>query len=208
MVICSKCNKKLKNLLALNGHKRTCWYNYNNKNNHNNGRGKYHTKKVSQLHVMYNKSPRKCKQCCNVLPYKSRKNTFCNKTCSAKYNNTYKTTGTRRSKLEVWIQDKLQIMYPTLQILFNNRDIIQSELDIYIPDLKLAFELNGIFHYEPIYGEKSLNRTQLNDKNKFYLCITNNIDLCVIDTSQQKYFKEQSSYIYLNIITDIINSRL
>ena len=46
-------------------------------------------------------------------------------------------------------------------------EAINSELDVYVPSLNLAFELNGIFHYEPIYGEKKLN--QILSKYRFYL---------------------------------------
>jgi len=47
------------------------------------------------------------------------------------------------------------MLYPDLVIHFNKKDAINSELDIYIPSLKLAFELNGIFHYEPIFGKEN-----------------------------------------------------
>ena len=33
--------------------------------------------------------------------------TFCNRSCSAIYKNTHKTTGTRRSRLEKWLELKL-----------------------------------------------------------------------------------------------------
>lgn len=82
------------------------------------------------------------------------------------------------------------------------------ELDIFIPKLKLAFELNGIFHYEPIFGNEKLKMTQKNDKNKFQLCQENNISLCIIDTSALKYFKEQNAEKYLNIVTNVINESI
>jgi hypothetical protein len=87
-------------------------------------------------------------------------------------------------------------LYPNLEIKYNSKEEIHSELDIYIPKYKLAFELNGIFHYEPIFGGQKLEQTQNNDKNKFQLCQENKISLCVIDTSSLKYFKEQNAEKY------------
>ena len=76
------------------------------------------------------------------------------------------------------------------------------------PSLKLAFELNGIFHYEPIYGDKKLNSTQNNDKRKFQACLEKQIELCVIDTSQLKYFKKSNAQKYLDIVVFLINKKL
>jgi len=134
-------------------------------------------------------------------------NHFCSNSCSCTYQNTHKTTGTRISKLEKWLQIKLIELYPNLEIQFNTKDTINSELDIYIPSLNLAFELNGIFHYEPIYGQDKLIQIQNNDDRKFQACLEHNIELCIIDTSKQKYFKEKTSEKYLNIITNIINNK-
>lgn len=130
---------------------------------------------------------------------------FCNSSCACSYNNTHKTTGSRRSKLEVWLEEKLQTLYPSLDFLFNDKTTINSELDIYIPSLKLAFELNGIFHYEPIFGDDKLNQIQNNDANKFQLCQQNQISLCIIDVSWISYNKESNFQKVLDIITDIIN---
>lgn len=130
---------------------------------------------------------------------------FCCRSCSATHNNKNKMYGTRRSKLECWLQEQLSNLYPTLTILYNHKHAVMSELDIFIPSLSLAFELNGIFHYEPIFGEEKLNKIQSNDKNKFQQCRENDISLCIIDTSAQKYTKPKTSKKYLDIITNIID---
>ena len=136
------------------------------------------------------------------------KHNFCCKSCAAYFNNTHKKIGFKRSKLEVFLEKELKQLYPNLLILFNDREKIGYELDIYIPNLGLAFELNGIYHYEPIYGNEKFQKIQNRDANKFYLCQQNNISLCVIDTSSQKYFKEQTSKKFLTIIVNIINDAL
>ena len=135
---------------------------------------------------------------------KKIKFTFCSRSCSAKYWNAHKTTGTRRSKLEAWIGSELTKRYSDLHIDYNRTNAINAELDIYIPSLKLAFELNGIFHYEPIFGEGKLSSHKTNDARKFQACLERGIELCIIDTSSQKKFTPSSSQKFLDIMINII----
>lgn len=134
-------------------------------------------------------------------------NHFCSLSCTAIYHNNNKTHGSSRSKLELWLEEQLTILYPNLHIDFNIRTIIGSELDIYIPSLNIAFEINGIFHYEPIFGVNNLEHVQSKDISKSKACFDAKIDLCIIDVSAQKYFKPKTSQKYLDIITKIINER-
>lgn len=153
-----------------------------------------------------------CAQCNKLIFRRPRqvaaKHVFCSRSCSATYNNLHKTTGTRSSKLERWLQYQLPSRYPSLGFSFNDKDAIHSELDIYIPSLSLAFELNGIYHYEPIHGVTKLSKVQCNDQRKFQACLENSIDLCVIDTSKLSYFKEHNAQKYMDIICDIIDRKL
>jgi hypothetical protein len=152
---------------------------------------------------------------CGVAVIRKRKdfkksksgNIFCSHSCSAKYSNTHKITGTRRSKLEVWIEENLKNKYD-FEIIFNGKEAIESELDIYIPSLKLAFELNGIFHYESIYGDRKLEQVKSNDNRKFQACLENKIELCIIDSSGSKSFKPERDKKYLDIIESIINNKI
>ncbi len=132
-------------------------------------------------------------------------NIFCNRSCAATYHNMHKTKGTRVSKLEIYIQDKLKELFPKIEFDFNRTNAINSELDIYIPSLKLAFELNGIFHYEPIHGPDKLLQIQNNDNRKFQACLEQGIELCIIDSSSMKNFKIDKAKKYYTIICDIIN---
>ena len=139
--------------------------------------------------IAYYANPILCKQCNCIVPYvkarrrrndrkfKIYKNIFCTHSCAARYNNTHKTTGNRRSKLEVWLENKLINLYPELEIHFNRKDTINSELDVYIPMLKVAFELNGIYHYVPIHGIELLTRIKNNDNKKIQACIEQGIEL-------------------------------
>lgn len=143
---------------------------------------------------------------CDFNKNKSKK-FFCNSSCAASYNNRNKKFGIRRSKLEIWIEEELKKEY-SFEIIFNGKETINSELDIYIPSLSLAFELNGIFHYEPIYGEDKLKNIKNNDDRKFQACLEKNIELCIIDTSSAKVFKPERDRKYLDIVKKIINNKI
>jgi hypothetical protein len=82
------------------------------------------------------------------------------------------------------------------------------ELDIYIPTLNLAFEINGIVHYKNIYGQEKYERTKNNDRNKMVKCYERDITLVVLDTMEQHKFTEESSARYLDTVCKIINLRL
>ena len=93
-------------------------------------------------------------------------------------------------------------------IVYSGKEVIGSELDIYVPSLKLAFEIQGIFHYEPIFGQEKLDQIQKNDKDKIDKCSKLNIELIHINCSKQKQFSEKSSQEYLTIIVNKIKSLL
>lgn len=154
-----------------------------------------------------------CAYCGNTfikeeIQIKQTKNNFCSRSCSASYSNRNKTKGNRRSKLEIWLESQLSIFYPGLEIHYNRKDTINAELDIYIPAINLAIELNGIFHYEPIYGEDKLSQIQNNDQRKFKACLEKGIELCIIDTLWFTYFKVDKAQKYLQIVTQVIDNKL
>jgi len=58
------------------------------------------------------------------------------------------------------------------EIIENSRSIISPlELDIYLPDLKLAFEFNGLYWHNELYVDKNyhLNKTKLCEENGIHL---------------------------------------
>ena len=132
-----------------------------------------------------------------------------------KYNNTHKTSGYRRSKLELYLQNTLQEKYLNLNIEYNDRKTLDGlELDIYIPSLNLAFELNGIFHYQPVFGKTSEEKDSKfqnildKDARKHQLCQEKNINLCIIDVSSQKKFTVKSSQKFVDAICFVIDKRI
>ena len=67
-----------------------------------------------------------------------------------------------------------------------------------------VFELNGIFHYEPIYGKDKLDKIKNNDNRKFQACLEKNIELAIIDISSVGHFTEKRGADFLSIVVDII----
>lgn len=177
----------------------------------NNSRSLCYCNHQCQMNALYKSKEVVCKNCNRIFDRKVSaitKNNFCSQSCAAIYNNTHKTKGNRRSKLEVWIEKKLQIIFPTLDFVFNEKEAVDSELDIYIPSLKLAFELNGPLHYEPIYGPDKLASIQNNDERKFQACLEKGIEFCIIDVSRLSYFKETNAIPYLDMIVSVISLKL
>lgn len=220
MYKCEICSKEFERKMSLCGHKA----HHVKRSGLDKIAAKERGKKDKEMNTLkYLENPEYCKQCNVIIGYDkfleksadrrthSKKgksyNYFCTHSCAATYNNTHKTKGNRKSKLEFYLEKELPLLYPNLEFHFNRKDAIESELDVYIPSMKLAFELNGIFHYEPIYGDIKLEQIKNNDKRKFQACLERNIELCIIDASQLKYFKESNAKPYLDIIVNIINNK-
>jgi very-short-patch-repair endonuclease len=132
---------------------------------------------------------------------------FCSQSCAATYRNTHRTTGTRRSKLESYLESQIRSEFPDLTLICNGKDAIGSELDFYFPQLRLAIELNGIFHYEPIYGSDKLEQIQANDQQKSLRCAAAGIELCIISCTESyvtKIVKERYWSIIKNLVAPLL----
>lgn len=71
----------------------------------------------------------------------------------------------------------------------------------------MPLKFNGIFHYEPIFGQEKLDQIKNNDLKKIKECNRQIIDLICIDTTSQKSFSKKSSQVFLDIIVTEINKR-
>ena len=142
---------------------------------------------------------------CNI---RQNKHHFCSLSCSSKYMQKNKSSGTNKSKVELYIKQGVISKYPKLKMSFNNRSLLGKELDIYIDGLRLAFEINGIFHYKPIFGLEKLQKTQQNDRYKCKQCNKLGITLVVIDVTFMNVFKEDKSKKFLDQVIAQIEEKL
>ena len=116
-----------------------------------------------------------------------------------------KNWGSNRSKLEIYVEKRLTEEL-ALNISYNDTSI-GYELDIYLPEMSFAIELNGVFHYKAIYGEEALLKRQEIDRLKAEECVKRNIKLIVINVSEDKDNKRTLEKRY-NEIKNLILSRL
>lgn len=130
---------------------------------------------------------------------------FCDRSCSASYNNTQKRRSLR-SKCEKMFFDLLKEKYTNLDLIANDKKMLDGlEADVAIPSLNLAIEWNGIVHYKPIYGEEKLNKIKSIDERKQNLAQQKGIRLIVIPdlVSNEKYVKE-AFYNTCRIIDELL----
>ncbi len=116
-----------------------------------------------------------------------------------------KNWGSNRSKLEIYVEKRLTEEL-ALNISYNDTSI-GYELDIYLPEMSFAIELNGVFHYKAIYGEEALLKRQEIDRLKAEECVKRNIKLIVINVSEDKNNKRTFEKRY-NEIKNLILSRV
>lgn len=149
-----------------------------------------------------------CNKQFNITPSQLAKsksgNTFCSKSCAATYNNRHKKFGTRRSKLEHYIEEQINLKYPTLKMECNSISIIGSELDFYFPELQIAIQINGIFHFRPIYGQERLEKIQKLDIEKRIKCDEFAIKLYEIDCSADNCFNDKTASLRWEQVINIL----
>lgn len=162
----------------------------------------------------------KCDQCgkkIEKLPSRLSESgkVFCSKSCNTIYYNLHKHTGSSRSKLEVFLEQELPKIFPDLEIQYNDRELCNGlELDLYIPSLHIAFELNGPVHYHPFYGKTIEEREQKysdihrKDIEKQRMCNEKRIDLYIIDVRQYKYATIKHHLNCLHYVVECIKENM
>ena len=118
------------------------------------------------------------------------------------------------SQMELDILKELNHLYPELEIITNFRPkwLNQKELDLYIPDLKIAIELNGTLYYHsskevPRKGLYKFRKDIMYHTNKTKLCLENGIKLIHIFDFQLKTLDLKSTIDkYISSDISIINN--
>jgi hypothetical protein len=126
---------------------------------------------------------------------KNVKNYFCGRSCSVTYQNKTVGHGEHRSAIEYWLESRIKEKYPQIEVLFGDKKTIGSELDIYIPSINTAIELQGRQHYEPIWGQDILDQTQKNDVEKRNACAKAGIKLIEVDMSKMTAMKRDPEFL-------------
>ena len=93
----------------------------------------------------------------------------------------------------------IQQIYPEQELIMHYRPkwLNGLELDVFLPNLDLAFEYQGQQHFYAIKawgGEKALDDVKKRDKIKKDICIKSNITLIEIDYTEpleQEYIKQK-----------------
>lgn len=134
---------------------------------------------------------------------------FCTRSCNVSYNNKHKEYGDMRSSIEMWIETSIKRRWPNLEVHYNRKDAIEAELDIYVPSLRLAFEINGRSHYEPIWGQDVFQKTLLNDQAKAEECKERGIELIVVDAGKFSAIKGDPNFEKIvNSVMGVLSARV
>lgn len=159
-------------------------------------REKHNYKKYKNIYNIASEMFKQCPSCnknyqiYNPSDFEKRK--YCSAVCRNKENNKNNTR--LRSKAEYILEYELKRYFPDEYIMFNDRGILDGlELDVFFPNLNLAIEWNGIYHYVKIRDEKTFSRIQTTDAKKLEKCSEKGIDILVIKDlkSHKKFIKEK-----------------
>jgi very-short-patch-repair endonuclease len=111
----------------------------------------------------------------------------------------------RGSKLELFLLDNLlkdgyKVDFHKEQILSNTK----LQIDLFLPKLNVAIEVDGLSHFEPVWGQQTLNRNKTYDNKKTGLILGKG--LVLVRIKQLKDFSpSRASKIYSKLL-DVLSS--
>lgn len=137
-----------------------------------------------------------CKKEISKAPNSITENNFCSLSCHAKFQHANKKTGFRRSKAEIYLTSLIQNDFPAMDVETSNRNLLNGlEIDILIPSIKLAIELNGPVHYYPIFGQTKFAKIVENDSKKISSLIKMQYGVIIVDISTCNYWKTTQPFL-------------
>lgn len=150
-----------------------------------------------------------CKKEFETTKLASIKRKTCNRECWKEYFKQFilPKMNKRRSFGECFIAYMFKINFSTnLTIIENDRKQLDGfELDIFIPEMKVGIEYNGIHHYQPIQGDENLKRVVKIDRMKRGLAFKKGIKIYTIKTleSHSRNTKVKLINIFSQICKDL-----
>jgi very-short-patch-repair endonuclease len=120
-------------------------------------------------------------------------------------NNAVRITSKVGSKLEKYIHKKLlsdgyKVDFHKEQTLVNTK----LQIDLFIPTMSLAIEIDGPSHFAPVWGQDSLKRNQKYDSKKEGLILGKGWNL--IRIVQTRDYSDSRALIMYNELINIINN--
>jgi len=109
------------------------------------------------------------------------------------------------------MHQRIKEEFPNLNVSYSEKNALidAGEVDIWIPSFKLAFEIQGPSHFEPIYGDEKLKSEKANDENKRNKAKELGIVLIEVDISKIKEFRKSIPFmIAVTKILDIIKNKI
>lgn len=121
----------------------------------------------------------KCGKTYLVEKYVADNSKYCSGSCRNIVKNQNPTGN--RSKCEFELQKRLLKEYPTESFIWNDRVVLEGkEMDLYIPQLKVGVEWNGIYHYKNVHNDGSFERCQQTDNLKVKIAQQKGIRLIIV----------------------------
>jgi very-short-patch-repair endonuclease len=120
-------------------------------------------------------------------------------------NSAVREASKKGSKLELYLLDKLlkdgyKVDFHKEQTLSNTK----LQIDLFLPTLNIAIEVDGLSHFEPVWGSETLKRNKKYDNKKTGLILGKG--LVLIRIKQLKDFsKARADVIYKDLLNNIQN---
>ncbi len=96
-----------------------------------------------------------------------------------------------------------------MNVQFHREGLVYKEglqVDIFLPEEKVCLELDGISHYEPIWGEEALLKMQERDKEKNGLLLSAGYTIIRVKIAHKNFSQKICRHIYeciYSVLTDI-----